>query len=95
MSQILIEKGIPYQNIILEPQASNTAANMKYSYEICKRYNRKTVIIVHHPRVERRTYATAMKQLYKKRRPSKIMITSLDINLNDYDNNNNLQRNRT
>ncbi|XP_013791091.1 uncharacterized protein LOC106474937 [Limulus polyphemus] len=61
---VALDIGVPENRIIVENQATNTGENIKFSYKIMKKYNLKpsSIILVQTPYMERRTYATFMKQ---------------------------------
>ncbi|XP_022254576.1 uncharacterized protein LOC111088510 [Limulus polyphemus] len=61
---IVVQMGVPNNRIILESKATNTGENVRYSHEVMKQrgINPKKIILVQMPYMERRTYATFMKQ---------------------------------
>ncbi|XP_076325562.1 uncharacterized protein SCO4629-like [Tachypleus tridentatus] len=61
---IVVQMGVPDNRIILEREATNTGENVKYSYEVMRQrgLNPKKIILIQMPYMERRTYATFMKQ---------------------------------
>ncbi|XP_076357941.1 uncharacterized protein SCO4629-like [Tachypleus tridentatus] len=61
---VALDIGVPGNRIIVENQATNTGENVKFSYRIMKKYHIKpsSIILVQTPYMERRTYATFMKQ---------------------------------
>ena len=63
-ADIAIKKGVPREKILVEPNASNTSENVLFTYELLKEKNitPKSLILVQKPYMERRTYATFMKQ---------------------------------
>jgi uncharacterized SAM-binding protein YcdF (DUF218 family) len=62
--KILVASGVPASSIILEQQATNSGENIKFSYELLK--NKKlypdSILLIQKPYMERRIYATFMKQ---------------------------------
>lgn len=88
-SNIMIENNVPKEDIILETKASNTGDNVKNTYSLLKRLNLlpKTVILVQKPYMQRRTYATFMKQ-WPNAQDLEVMISSPGLNFNDYINEN-------
>ncbi len=80
----VMELGVPKDKIILENKATNTGENVLFTEKILKERNLefKKFIVVQKPFMERRAYATI-----KKHWPDKeIIITSPDINYQDYPN---------
>lgn len=63
-SSIMIEHGVPKKDILLETHAKNTGENIKNTYLLLKKIHLlpKSIILVQKPYMERRTYATFMKQ---------------------------------
>lgn len=62
-------KGVPEEAIITEPQSTNTGENVRFTYNIIRSRGLiggengiRTFILVQKPYMERRTYATFMKQ---------------------------------
>lgn len=79
--------GVPNNRILLETKASNTGENVTFSYNVLKILNlvpRKSIILVHTPYMERRTYATFMKQWPEMITSLKVHVTSPPIPLKDY-----------
>jgi len=62
--QVAIQAGVPSERILIEDQATNTGENIKYSYHILQERHIpvESIILVQCPYMERRTYATFMKQ---------------------------------
>ncbi len=84
-SNIMIENNVPKEGIILETKASNTGDNVKNTYSLLKSLNLlpKSVILVQKPYMQRRTYATFMKQ-WPNAQDLEVMISSPGLNFNDY-----------
>jgi uncharacterized SAM-binding protein YcdF (DUF218 family) len=61
-AKIMIEKGVPKSVIIIENKSTNTWENIRFSYELIKDKHIKSMIIVQKPYMERRAFATFMKQ---------------------------------
>jgi uncharacterized SAM-binding protein YcdF (DUF218 family) len=63
-SERIIALGVPKENIILEPNSTNTGENILFSKKLLqqKEIEVKKIIAVQKPYMERRTYATFMKQ---------------------------------
>ncbi len=59
-----IAKGVPRDAILLEPQSTNTGENIQFSREVLAQHGMdpQTFILVQKPYMERRAYATFMKQ---------------------------------
>lgn len=64
MKQIALDKWVPEEKILVEDQATNTELNIKYWYKVLKKQwlQNSSILFVHKPYMERRTYATLMKQ---------------------------------
>lgn len=63
--EVAIKMGVPAERIIVETRATNTGQNVRYSYEVLKSMGClpvTSIILVQTPYMERRTYATFMKQ---------------------------------
>lgn len=61
-SEILIHNWIPQEVILLEKNSTNTWENIRFGYELIKDYDIHSMILVQKTYMERRTYATFMKQ---------------------------------
>ncbi|XP_060078044.1 uncharacterized protein SCO4629-like [Ylistrum balloti] len=63
---IALSKGVPKDRILLELQATNTGENVTFSYDVLEANNLldslRSMILVQMPHMERRVYATFMKQ---------------------------------
>jgi uncharacterized SAM-binding protein YcdF (DUF218 family) len=59
---IAIEKGVPQESILIEPESTNTGENVIFSRRLLERrgFDPKSLILVQKPYMERRTYATFM-----------------------------------
>jgi uncharacterized SAM-binding protein YcdF (DUF218 family) len=59
---IAIEKGVPKESILIEPESTNTGENVIFSRRLLERrgFDPKSLILVQKPYMERRTYATFM-----------------------------------
>jgi uncharacterized SAM-binding protein YcdF (DUF218 family) len=59
---IAIEKGVPEESILIEPESTNTGENVIFSRRLLERrgFDPKSLILVQKPYMERRTYATFM-----------------------------------
>lgn len=82
---IMIENDVPKEDIILEVSATNTGENVKNTYSLLKKLNLlpSSIILVQKPYMERRTYATFMKQ-WPNAQSLELMIASPDLNFRDY-----------
>ncbi len=82
--EVALENGIPRDKITLETKSTNSGENVLFSYKILKETDRipKSVIIVHKPTMERRTYATFMN--FWPESDVKVMVTSEPISYEDY-----------
>ena len=63
-SSIMIKNNVPKEDILLEHEATNTGENIKNSYFLLKKAGLlpKSIILVQKPYMERRTFATFIKQ---------------------------------
>lgn len=84
-AKIAIEAGIPQSNILIEDQSTNTSENIRFSMELLRKHGieANSVILVHKPYMERRTYATFMKLFPE----VKAVVTSPNISYGNYPNN--------
>jgi len=59
---IAIEKGVPRESILIEPESTNTGENVIFSRRLLERrgFDPKSLILVQKPYMERRAYATFM-----------------------------------
>jgi len=79
---IAINAGVPCENILIENKSTNTGENIQFTKKLLeeKGYNFETFILVQKPYMERRTYATFMKQW-----PGKMFtVTSPQLSYEDY-----------
>lgn len=88
-ADIAIAMGVPQENILLESKSTNTGENIRFSYELMRAQGipASSIIIVHKPYMERRTFAT-----FKKQWPdtsTELMITAPDTAFADYPNDQN------
>jgi uncharacterized SAM-binding protein YcdF (DUF218 family) len=63
-ARIATDMGIPESKILIENKSSNTGENIQFSYKLLEEKNIqvKSMILVQKPYMQRRTYATFMKQ---------------------------------
>jgi uncharacterized SAM-binding protein YcdF (DUF218 family) len=63
-ASIALEMGVPEEKILLEKESTNTGENVQFTKRLFenKGINPKKLILVQKPYMERRTYATFMKQ---------------------------------
>ncbi|AKQ44733.1 hypothetical protein TH63_02400 [Rufibacter radiotolerans] len=83
-AKIAQDRGVPLTQILIENQSSNTGENITYSYQLLQERNvpLQSLILVQKPYMERRTYATFLKQW-----PGpevEIMVTSPQLSLVNY-----------
>lgn len=85
-AKIAIKKGVPKEKILLENKSTNTGENIQFTHELIKKNNipSKKIIIVQKPFMERRAYATFMKQWPEKN--TEIYLSSPQINFEYYPN---------
>lgn len=83
-----LQMGVPVDIIIVENRSTNTGENVQFSYEILKEKNLfpKSVIIVQKPYMERRAFATFMKQWPGDVSGIDVYVTSPNIDMLDYPN---------
>jgi uncharacterized SAM-binding protein YcdF (DUF218 family) len=81
-ARIAISKGVPAEAILVEDQSTNTGENILFTQQLLEQKGLapESFILVQKPYMERRTYATFMKQWPGK----KICVTSPRISLEDY-----------
>ncbi len=84
-SDIIVSMGVPKEAILLEAEATNTGENIKNTYLLLEKLNSlpKSLILVQKPYMERRTYATFMKQ-WPNAQQVDVMVTSPDLSFGDY-----------
>lgn len=63
-ADVLIDRGVPKNKILIEPKASNTGENILFTKKLLQQHNisLRSVIVVQKPYMERRTWATMQKQ---------------------------------
>ncbi|OWF48811.1 uncharacterized protein LOC110452589 [Mizuhopecten yessoensis] len=87
---IALTKGVPEERILLELQATNTGENVAFSYDVLEAKNLlenlKSIILVQMPHMERRVYATFMKQWTGDPTKLDVTVTSPPIPLRKYPN---------
>lgn len=83
-AKIAAKMGVPKENILIENKSTNTGENIRFSYELLMQNNifPKKIILVQKPYMERRTYATFMKQWPDQN--VKIKVTSPQIAFEEY-----------
>lgn len=76
--------GVPAENILVEPAATNTGENVRFTYALLQacRMQPKTLILVQKPYMERRTYATFKKQWVDER--AEFSVTSPPFSFEEY-----------
>ena len=81
-ARIAIAKGIPPEAILIEDQSTNTGENILFTQQLLqqKGLTPESFLLVQKPYMERRSYATFMKQWPGK----KLCITSPQFSLEDY-----------
>ncbi|MCO6497682.1 MAG: YdcF family protein [Chitinophagaceae bacterium] len=77
-----IELGVPEEKILIENRSTNTGENIRFTRELLesKNLHPRNFILVQKPYMERRTYATFMKQWPGK----EFLVTSPQISFEDY-----------
>lgn len=92
---ILMDGGVPEAKIIVEPKATNTGENVRFTFDLLNSSGMvfESFILVQKPYMERRTYATFKKQWPN---PStQIFVTSPKLNYEEYFNRSALDRDLT
>ncbi|MGF1701793.1 YdcF family protein [Photobacterium makurazakiensis] len=81
---VAVDMGVPESSILIEPQSTNTGENVQFTRALLeeKGLDPKSLILVQKPFMERRTYATFMRQWPGK----EIMVTSPQISFDNYPN---------
>ena len=80
--------GVPSKKILTERTATNTGENIQFSYtKLCEKgISVQSVILVQMPMMERRTYATFMKQWEGATSLCHVRVTSPPMTLEDFPN---------
>ena len=83
---IAVKSGVPPENIILEKEATNTGENVQFSQRRLEQLDIKldSIILVQMPVMERRTYATFMKQWRGASELSSVAVTSPPMGLKEF-----------
>jgi uncharacterized SAM-binding protein YcdF (DUF218 family) len=83
-AKIAISMGVPESQVLIENRSTNTGENIALSYQLLQErgVSLKKLILVQKPYMERRTYATFMKQWPGPK--VEIMVTSPQISFEDY-----------
>ena len=85
-AKIALSMGVPESQILIENRSTNTGENIALSYQLLRErgLSLKKLILVQKPYMERRTYATFMKQWPGPQ--VEVMVTSPQISFADYPN---------
>ncbi len=83
-AKIAISRGVPEEKILIENKSTNTGENIRFGFELLKAKNilPGRMILVQKPYMERRTYATFMRQWPGNK--SEIIVTSPKISFEEY-----------
>ncbi|XP_035670762.1 uncharacterized protein SCO4629-like [Branchiostoma floridae] len=83
---IAVSMGVPDDKILRETMATNTGENIKFSHRVLFQHKVKanSVILVQMPYMERRTYATFVKQWPGDKENTHVVVTSPRIAFQDY-----------
>ncbi|XP_019620267.1 PREDICTED: uncharacterized protein LOC109466849 [Branchiostoma belcheri] len=83
---IAVSLGVPDDRILRETLATNTGENIKFSHQVLRQHKVKanSVILVQMPYMERRTYATFVKQWPGDKENTHVVVTSPRIAFQDY-----------
>ena len=81
---IMVKLGVSLNDIILEDKSTNTGENIQFTYALLNKLGEsfKSFILVQKPYMERRTYATFMKQWPDK--GAEVFLASPDIEYDEY-----------
>ncbi|MGF1682868.1 YdcF family protein [Photobacterium minamisatsumaniensis] len=81
---VAVDMGVPESSILIEPQSTNTGENVQFTRALLeeKGLDPQSLILVQKPFMERRTYATFMRQWPGK----EIRVTSPQISFDNYPN---------
>lgn len=80
-----VHLGVPEEVIIVESRATNTGENIRFTHELllAKQITHKSIIAVQKPYMERRTFATIMKQWPEVPKPV-LGVTSIQISYEEF-----------
>ncbi|XP_060913082.1 uncharacterized protein SCO4629-like [Labrus mixtus] len=83
---VALRMGVPRMNILLETEATNTGENIRFSHRVLKERNIpvSNVILVQQPFMERRVYATFMRQWPSQGELINAIVTSPQLSILDY-----------
>ncbi|XP_067145030.1 uncharacterized protein SCO4629-like [Centruroides vittatus] len=86
--EVALNLGVPNNRIILEENATNTGENIRFSYDVLHKLGHQvsSIILVQTPFMERRTYATFMKQWPGQPTRMRVLVASPPIPLHEYPN---------
>lgn len=84
-AKVAIDKGVPADSILVEDKSTNSGENIQFCYKLLteKGLIPKKMILVQKPYMERRSYATFLKQWPERTKPV-IMVTSPQLSFEDY-----------
>ena len=87
-SDVAISMGVPRENIILESSSTNSGENVRYTHELLSKMNifPNSIILVQKPYMERRAYATFMKQWPGDVNSMTVTVTSPSTSMTQYPN---------
>ncbi|KAL1021470.1 hypothetical protein UPYG_G00013730 [Umbra pygmaea] len=85
---VALKMGVPRENILLETKATNTGENICFSYRILKENNipARKLILVQQPFMERRVFATFLRQWPDQGDNMHTIVTSPEIGISGYPN---------
>ncbi|XP_040920360.1 uncharacterized protein SCO4629-like [Toxotes jaculatrix] len=83
---VALRMGVPRRNILLETDATNTGENIRFSHRVLKERNipASRVILVQQPFMERRVYATFLRQWPEQMGPTHVIVTSPQLGIFEY-----------
>ncbi|KAK6307761.1 uncharacterized protein SCO4629-like [Coregonus clupeaformis] len=83
---VALRMGVPRGNILLETEATNTGENIRFSYRLLKENNipASRVILVQQPFMERRVFATFLRQWPDQGEHTHAIVTSPQMGISAY-----------
>jgi uncharacterized SAM-binding protein YcdF (DUF218 family) len=81
-ARVAVQMGVPPQRILIEPNSSNTGENVRFTRALLaeRGLDLHSLIVVHKPYMERRSYAT-LKKVWPELEP---VVTSPQVTLDEY-----------
>ncbi|XP_072918064.1 uncharacterized protein SCO4629-like [Hemitrygon akajei] len=87
-TETAVKLGVPIDRILLERKATNTGENIRFAYQTLKEKDIpvKRIILVQQPFMERRVYATYLRQWPEDKENVQAIVTSPTMELDEYPN---------